>query len=110
LLLGLGSLFVPPSRTRKAKILIRGLLSVRSRKLTALITVPVIRRFAGRSRRAKGDDNPLVRLPAIIAVIAQVQPDRQPYRHRPSFARHLTRLLDGNNARVHPASRDIAQA
>src|SRR5450759_4028397 len=34
----------------------------------------------------------------------------QPHRHRPRLARQLTQLLDGNNARAHPASRDIAQA
>jgi hypothetical protein len=30
--------------------------------------------------------------------------------NRPRLARQLTQLLDGNNARAHPASRDIAQA
>ena len=34
----------------------------------------------------------------------------QPHSHRPRLARQLTQLLDGNNARAHPASRDIAQA
>jgi hypothetical protein len=51
----------------------------------------------------------LVRLPEITVVIAQLQLGRQPHRHRSRRASQLTRLLDGNNARAHPAARDIAQ-
>src|SRR5450759_4131655 len=33
----------------------------------------------------------------------------QSHSHRPRLARQLTQPLDGNNARAHPVSRDIAQ-
>jgi hypothetical protein len=83
--------------------------------LIALITVPVPHRRPGWSRRRRSTaTGSRVRRLSSSSTMRQSwhkwRAQLQPHSHRPRFARQLTQLLDGNNARDHPTSRDIAQA
>src|ERR1035437_11170631 len=90
------------------------LLSLRSRNWSTLITAPVLQPRPGRSRsrRSTATGSRVRRLSSSSTMRQSWHKWRaqlQPHSHRPRFARQLTQPLDGNNARDHPTSRDIAQ-